>query len=342
MVRFNRKKNRNFSSRNSKKSTGNLIGRILYWLCLIIFIGSVFYVLFFSSWTKILEVSVSGTEYLNEKIIQESVWSQVEGKYLNLVEKNNYLLISEKKTADKIAENFLKIKEIKIDKKFPNKLIVNLKERDTVFVFCRYEKCFVIDEEGMAFSQIDKNNLQQFGENILILQSEKGREVEIGDFVLDKDFSSYLLNIKKKLEEMKIKIEKETYTAQLISGNFQIKTQEGWYIYFNKNVSLEKEIKMLESLFANQLKDVKKEDLDYIDLRSDKKVYYKFKSVEDEKPSTDSTGSPQADSTGSPQADSTGSPQADSINSPQADSINSPQADSGQDEESKSDEKNKE
>ena len=296
MARFNRKKNRNFSPRDSKKNKGNLIGRILYWLCLIIFVGSVMYVLFFSSWIKIVEITVSGTEHLSEKMIQDSIQYQLEGKYLSLVEKNNYLLISEKKTEKKIKEDFLKVREIRIKKKFPNKLIVSLKERDSVFVFCKYEKCFVINEEGLAFAQIDKNNFQQFGENILVLMSEKGGELKNGDFVLDEDFSNYLLSIKKRLEELEIKIEKEVTTAQLISGDFQIKTQEGWTIHFNRNISLEKEIGMLRALFNNQLKDVKKEDLDYIDLRSDKKVYYKFKSVEDEKPSTDSINSPRVGS----------------------------------------------
>ena len=97
MFRNNRNKIRNFSPRNLRKNKSNFIGRILYWLCLITFVGSVMYVLFFSSWTKILEVDVSGNQYLREEIIQDAVWLKLEGKHLNAIEKNNYLLISEKK-----------------------------------------------------------------------------------------------------------------------------------------------------------------------------------------------------------------------------------------------------
>ena len=281
MVRFNSRKHRNFPSRNSKKKSGNIIGRIFYWLCLLAFLGSLIYVLFFSNWTKIIEINIQGTEYLDRGVVQSMISSKIDGKYLNLIEKNNYLLISEKRMEKNILENFLKIQSIKVKKKFPNKLNINVKERKMALVFCRNEKCFIVNEEGTAYLQISADDFQQLGEQMIILQSDKGREVNQGDLILEKDFCDYLLGIKNHLENIDIEIEKNISTSQLISGDLRIKTEEGWSIYFDKNIPLEKEIEMLRILLENQLKGISREKIDYIDLRSDKKIYYKFKDSEE-------------------------------------------------------------
>jgi len=284
MVRFNNRKHRSFPSRNSKKKSGNIIGRIFYWLCLLAFLGSLIYVLFFSNWTKIIEINIQGTEYLNRELVQSMISSRIEGKYLNLIEKNNYLLISEESIQRDMLETFLKIQSVEVKKKFPNKLNINLIERDIALVFCRNEKCFIVNEDGIAFTQINHDDFQQFGEQIITLQSDKGKDIGVGDFILEKDFNQYLLGIKSKLENIDIEIENKISTSQLISGDLRIRTKNGWSIYFDKEIPLEKEVEMLRILLDNQLKEVNLKKLDYIDLRSDKKIYYKFKDSE-EKPS---------------------------------------------------------
>lgn len=292
MFKASSKKRRSFSPRASKKDRSNFIGRIFYWLCLLAFVGALIYTLFFSSWTKIVEVKVLGTQYLERNAIQDMIFSKIEGKFLGLIEKNNYLLISEDRLEEEILKSVLKIQNIKVDKEFPNKLNISLKERELVLVFCRNEKCFIVNDDGVAFVQIGMDNLEQLGEQLLILQSDKGREIGLGYLILEKDFYQYLIGIKSQLENINIKIEKKISTSQLISGDLRIKTEEGWSIYFDRNVSLEKEIELLRILLENQLKDVSREKLDYIDLRSDKKIYYTFKDTAEKEKAADESQQP--------------------------------------------------
>lgn len=281
MTRFNSRKRKGFSPRNPRKKDGNIIGRILYWLCLLIFLGALIYVLFFSSWTRIVEINVQGTEYLKREVVQDMISSKIDGKYLNLIEKNNYLLINEERMEKNILETFLKIQSIKVKKRFPNKVNIDVKERKMALVFCRNEKCFIVNEKGKAYLQIEADDFQQFGDQVLILQSDKGREVSQNDLILEEDFYQYLVGIKSQLENIDIEIEKKISTLQLISGDLRIKTEEGWSIYFDKNIPLEKEIEMLRIILGNQLEGIDREKIDYVDLRSDKKIYYKFKDSEE-------------------------------------------------------------
>jgi len=283
---LNRKKNkiRNLPRRLPTGKTKDLFGKVLYWLCLGFFVGAIFYVLFFSPWTKISEVSVFGNETLEMSIIQEAVKGEMRGKYFNWLEKNNYLLIKEDKLENNLVERFKKIKKVEVKKKFPDRLEISMEERKEFLVFCGGEKCFLLDEWGRVLSEISQEKFSELGENLTILKSEKSRELKVQDLVLGEGFSQYILEIKTELKNrLALEAGKEVFTPQLISGDLRFKTEEGWLVYFDKNIPVEKEIKMLETFLAEKLKDIPRENLEYIDLRSDKKIYYKLKKIEEEK-----------------------------------------------------------
>jgi len=283
MFKRKRNKNNNISHQYRKKGGGNFFGRFLYWLCLGFFLGAITYILFFSPWTKISEISISGNESLEVTPIQEVVRLELEGKYFNWLEKNSYLLIREKSIEKKILENFKNIKEISVDKYFPDKLKISLKERMEVLILCNEDECFLVDEEGSILSDIKMENFEEFGDNLLILHSEKNKEIKKGDMVLKKEFFQYLFDIKKKLvDRLEIEIDRNIITPRLISGDLRVKSLEGWSIYFDSSIPVEKEIKMLSALLVEKKEELNLENLEYIDLRSDKKIYYKFKKLAEE------------------------------------------------------------
>lgn len=278
MFTKNKNKIRTLPREFSKKKNRNFFDRILYWLCFLAFAGGVVYVLFFSPWVVIAKINISGTEDLNEDEILQVVKDKISGKYLNVIEKSNYFLIKRERLGEILTENFKKIEKVRVDKKFPDQINISLVERKEVLVLCNNNQCFIVDSRGIAYSTIDLNNSEEINEHLLILKNEKGREVHLGDFVFEEEYAQYLLDIKYKLEsDLGIKIEKEVLTPQLISGDLRVKTTEGWMIYFDKNIPIEKEVKMLDLVLKDKLKEIKREDIEYIDLRTDNKIYYKIK-----------------------------------------------------------------
>jgi len=278
MFTKNKNKIRTLPREFSKKKSGRLFDRILYWLCLLAFIGGVVYVLFFSPWVLISKINVSGTQDLSTEDVSRAIKNELNGKYFNLVEKSNYFLVKKERLEQVLVENFKKIEKVKIDKKFPDQINIFIEERKEVLVLCNNDQCFIVDEKGIAYSDIDLNNSAEISEYLLILKNENGREIKLGDFVFEADYAQYLLDIKYKLEsDLGIKVEKEILTPQLISGDLRVKTLEGWMIYFDKNIPIGKELKMLDLILKDKLKEIKREDIEYIDLRTDNKIYYKLK-----------------------------------------------------------------
>ena len=288
MIKKSKNTNKVISRDFSKKKRRNLLGKVLYWLCLLAFIGGVVYALFFSPFVMISEINISGTKDLDNDSIKEFVRNEIGGKYFNIVGKNSFLLLKKDILEKALGENFKKIEKVKVEKKFPNKINITISEREEVVALCSNGQCFIVDEKGIAYSQIDLNNSADIDEHLLILQNENGRDIKLGDFVFDADYAQYLLDIKDKLEsDLGITIERELTTVQLISGDIHAKTTEGWLIYFDKNIPIEKEIKMLGLVLKDKLKDVRHEDIEYIDLRADNKIYYKLKNIQPEENKTE-------------------------------------------------------
>jgi cell division septal protein FtsQ len=92
---------------------------------------------------------------------------------------------------------------------------------------------------------------------------------------------NYIVEIREKLSEINIEVENNFNTNSFISKDIRVKTKEGWEIYFNENVSLEKEIEMLKVVLNNKIEESQRKDLEYIDLRIDNKIYYKFREGSD-------------------------------------------------------------
>ncbi|MFZ2976135.1 MAG: FtsQ-type POTRA domain-containing protein [Candidatus Moraniibacteriota bacterium] len=241
---------------------------------------------------EIKSIEVTGNNYVNNNSILDKINPEVSGKYLDIIKKNNLILIRVGKIKKDIKNEFKIIREIKIKRKFPEKLIVSIIERRPQMVFCSADKCFILDENGEAYDNYFSNE-ENDKNNFITLNEESPREIGLGEIILEKDYMNYALGIKQELlEKLEIEADNHFRVTSLISGDIIVKTKEGpprvdersfsrvetsWEIYFNENINLEKEIEMLKVVLENKIEKNQRQDLEYIDLRIDNKIYYKFR-----------------------------------------------------------------
>ncbi|MCX6763770.1 MAG: FtsQ-type POTRA domain-containing protein [Candidatus Moranbacteria bacterium] len=258
-----------------RKKTG-----IFYYFSLFIFLGALVYVLFFSGFLEISEISVAGTEALNPNLIGETVQTEISGSFFKYLKKNNFMLaLFRKKHIEKVvAERFKKISKAEIKAKFPNALRINISERASMLILCSAEECFVIDEKGIAYSKADFESDLLKENQLLILRDESGKKIEIGQAVLGQDYLNYIYSISNGVEgSLGISLEREISTPRIISGDIRAKTSEGWLIYFNADIPIDKEMEMLQVVIDKKIEGTRRSDLEYVDLRTDNRVYYKFR-----------------------------------------------------------------
>ena len=181
-----------------------------------------------------------------------------------------------KESLQKIIKNLAKIK-IRIKREFPSKLVVNIVERKPQMVFCSTENCFMLDENGEAYDNYflsEENDKNDF----IILLDESSKKINLGEIVLEKKYMEYVQGIKGELSaRLEMEVENNFRVVSLISKDIRVKTKEGPEIYFNENINLEKEIEMLKVVLENKIEKNQRQDLEYVDLRIDNKIYYKFR-----------------------------------------------------------------
>lgn len=263
--------------RNPEKRIFSGFVKFLYWIILLAFIGVITYSLFFSQFLAVTQVNINDTQKLSVSDVRETVESQISGKWLNFIPKNNILLISKNTVKRGILEKYKYAESVEIKKSFPHGVDIVIRERRFSLVFCSNGECYVVDDKGVIFIKADfeKNELGENDLPIIYDDSNKSIEIEQG---FAPGYINYLLKIREKLKnDLGVDLERDFHTPQIASGDIRIKTTEGWLIYMDKNIPADKEANALKIVLENKIYQNKRSDLEYVDLRTENKVYYKFK-----------------------------------------------------------------
>lgn len=255
------------------------LSRFLYWVLLLLFIGVTIYVFFFSDFMKVQSFSIEGVEELPYEEVLGEVKSKVEGKYLGLIEKNNLLLISKSRIKSDLLNRFKKIKSAEVRKEFPSSVCVKIEERSSLIVWCSGGPCYIIDERGLAYTGIDPDAPEIIENNLIKIIDKGAQPVSVGEKVLTEDEVAFLLELREEFRgEIKLNIYDEWETPSIIAEEVRIKTSEDWYIYFSTQVPPNKAIRTLKTFLEEEISAIKKrKKLEYVDLRTENKVYYKMK-----------------------------------------------------------------
>ncbi|HLN19435.1 MAG TPA: FtsQ-type POTRA domain-containing protein [Patescibacteria group bacterium] len=236
------------------------------------------YLLFFSDYLAVNEISVSGIENVQQDDIKNEIKSYLSGRFLDIVEKNNLIFIRSSFYEEDLARKFKKIDTVDVRRKFPNTLLVSIKERKLAAIFSAGDRYFVLDDKGEAFEEINHNLPEYTNSSLAIIKDSGNSTINPGDVILSQNYIFFLENAKKKIEsELSINLNREFITPNRISGDFRAVTQENWSIYFNASLDAEKEVGMLKAVLDEKIPSNQRNNLEYIDLRSDNKVFYKFK-----------------------------------------------------------------
>lgn len=261
----------------NKKPEKHTFSRFLFYFSFLAFWGAVIYILFFSPLMQITSIKISGNKIVGNNLILEEVNSQLEGKYLKIFTKNNLLLFGKNNLKNILLNKFRQIRDVQIKKDFPSELVITIQEREMKMAITSGEKYYLLDENGQAYDEAEGNNL-------IVLTDGSSKEINLGDVVLSQDCMNYILGIKDELKNsLEIEVENNFWTPSLVSNDIRIKTKAGWGINFSTSVKINKEIEMLKTVLNDEIGEDRKNNLEYIDLRIDNKIYYKFKQIPDEK-----------------------------------------------------------
>lgn len=271
-----------------KKPKKSIIKRPIFWISFVslIIILSFLYIFVFSSVFQVKNIEVSGNEKIQNKDIQNFAFARMGQKIVSMgslhLESGSIFLVNYKKLNKEILNSFPVIESIKISKKPPQTLTIEITERKPLGAFCGFsvvvaendpspakEECFLIDQNGIIFE-----SLSEVSENMIIVRKPLDlKQMLTGEKVVAENIMGIISKIERNLKDnLQINIEEAIISNPL---RLDIKTNENWQIYFDLDSDVDMQITKMNLLLNNEISTDARKNLKYIDLRFKDKAYYK-------------------------------------------------------------------
>lgn len=238
-------------------------------LLLLVISTSIFYFVCFSQFIQIKKIEIYGTNKVEATKVESMVEKRLNKKILFWSSKSIFLA-NATGIKKELAKNFPEIETIKIQKRLPSNLAIEVKERVAVAIWCHEgsDECFLIDREGIVFERGSLKN------SFVIRSGNENETPDVGQRVVEGDLMNTILKIKESgLKNRGIEIKEFLIRDK---ERVDIITTEGWEIYFNPERDVNWQITELSLLLEKEIPPERTKNLEYIDLRFSK-IYYKYK-----------------------------------------------------------------
>ncbi len=244
---------------------------------LMIITGGLVFLIFFNPYLEIEGWEIEGAESVQEKDITIFLKGLINKKILFLPQNNFFIFLARQNNTIKLLKaQFREIEDVSIalffDEKFFNKVKIIIKERTKDGIICpsSYElNCFFFDKEGLLFKQSPESR----GPFILSVRDETKDNFKLGGRIENENLINALIYLKKEFSNITVIGIKE---IKIINQNYDfiLQTNNDWKIYFDPQESVERQLHVLKTLFAEKTINAQ-EPMAYIDLRIKNKAYIK-------------------------------------------------------------------
>lgn len=136
-------------------------------LSLIVFL----YFVIYGENLRVKNISVSGNENISVERLQEAVRNEMSGKLCGFLPGDNYLFVDENKIKSKLAADYTEIENVEVSLKFPNEIILNVKEKQSSLIWCR-DACYYVNDQGVAFLAANEGELVKEQKNFIKIIEE--------------------------------------------------------------------------------------------------------------------------------------------------------------------------
>ena len=286
---------RNYRKPHKAKKKKSIFKNRLFWLgvlVLLIFSGG-FYLICFHSFFQIKVIEISGIEEANASSLDSAVASSNEKATVESLEDLVRTKISQQilffssrsifladfaEIEKEILKDFPQVSETEIKRKLPHTLLLQVEERKPAAVFCQADKMFFVDKEGIIFEPLDPDTVRQ---DFVRFKKETEGELNLGKRILEKEQLSKILEVEAKLKNQpRILTEEERSSSSTLADTlgieeilvvsevrFDVRTSEGFKIYFNFNENLDWQLTKLIAVLEKEIPPERRKDLEYIDVR---------------------------------------------------------------------------
>jgi hypothetical protein len=233
--------------------------RIIVFLVIFLFVLLIIGILL-SPIFKLKKISIYGNKEISSEEIKNSINSA------------NILILTTTGMENDLLKNFPQIARAKIERDiFKRTITVDIVERESLGIICKEDttNCFYVDKEGVIFESAPKTS----GSLILLIKDFSSEEFILGKKIFTEQILSSIIEIRENLNSStNIKIdwfENRTNPPKELKAI----TSMGWYILFDAARDTKKQLSILKTALSEKITNT--DNLEYIDLRIENRIYYK-------------------------------------------------------------------
>lgn len=234
---------------------------------IIILLGGLFYLIFMSGYFVEKDVILTN----NKTITKDNFLQEINPILHKNILSNNLLFFTSQGLASEIAAKMPEIKSARVKKKWPDKLEIEILEREPILIWQTGSDRYLVDQDGIAYSK-DITNV-----SLPLVVDESKKPVGMNKKFLTEKFI-YFTKFLKELFTPRTGLNIESINLQESTLEASVKTKEGFTILFDTTRYPEVQIENLNRILADiKNKGENVADVEYIDLRLKEKIYYKIK-----------------------------------------------------------------
>jgi len=251
-----------------------LYKKLWFWFFLLFLTlsSTVVYFLFFCPNFQVKNIEIFGNTEVSSEDLYDTLMQCSHTGLMNLwnikLASDSIFLVDANDVASQVLNKFPEIEIALLTKKFPQTLIINVKEREPIGTFCDpvSQKCFLIDKKGIAFQVQDKSALS----GTIVRQTEldfTASVVDLGKAAILEQNAENIYKIQNFLKEQFDIVIKDFNIRSAM--RLDARTSQGWHVYFLRgdddviNLQLEK----IGILLEREIAPERRANLRYIDLR---------------------------------------------------------------------------
>jgi cell division septal protein FtsQ len=237
----------------------------------VLVVGVIFYFLVISPYFLITQVAVAGNKQVPTTTIKEEVSKLSEKRFL-LVPQNSFFVLNQNRLGNLFTKNVPMVSEVKATRHWPNKITIEVKERNPALVLVVGSKNYLIDDSGFVIGEVQQNAPQ-----LKIVDSVE-EEIKISSSI-DGKIIPFIISMEKQWPaKMNISIKNVKIPGKAAS-EVEFVSAEGWSVFFSTDRPVTNQLNNLTLLLNKQVTGANRARLAYIDLRLAKWAYYCFKST---------------------------------------------------------------
>ncbi len=256
------------------KQTGwALAGVLLLWST---FLGTVVYLVLFSSYLALSEPQIRGRDRIEPEIFQRVLDQELHMKYLGKIDRQRFFLLRPGALERVLRDRFPLLRDVQVTRTFPSGLTLDLTERSELVLWC-INTCFHIYEDGTVMPVTPVYDEESNRSRTITIRDESLESIPSEGRVFDPSLVTLPGEIRTGLRDrLGIETSPELRVTSRFSNELRVRTVAGWEIYFATDLPLEKSLSALSLLLEKEISRERQNDLLYIDLRTENRVFYRF------------------------------------------------------------------